>query len=551
MSMEVYTLAAQSASAWPMPMETAYQLQSRWGRPPRGARRPDITYCKRLLIASVVNLWEDRPRGAITWLADVFATSRQTIYAIGGMLCPATASDEPVDTTDPSGEANHLARTALTLLFPGGTSLRPMETCLAEALGTSRSPAWLSVFLNQGGRRAGEVFAGADWSGVNPFVASRDEKFWDDWAYLLTVDPKSLAIVSAHVEETVDADRWAVSLALDQDRTKGAIIGLAEDAANWYPASLVEAVALTGAPEVLPVQKDVFHVLSRARQTLTDLERTALAKLAAAEKKATRHAHGWWHIHKWDGWQAAHAEADAALDRAQALHGWVACLHDALVLVDHRSGEIRDPATARWYLDEILSGLFSIDDKRVRSLAGYIADQKHQLFTALERLTPDVDAWRIAAAEHFTDPDVVRLFERAVARAYSLERAVVGGAHHLRPAAGRAHATVASLCQRDPVARDLADELLALLEDAVRTSSASECINSLLELYLANHRSFQGRSGRQNFLNLFTLWHCMRKFSRGKRKGKSPFQLAGVRVFDPHGTETDDWLAALGYPATP
>ena len=53
----------------------------------------------------------------------------------------------------------------------------------------------------------------------------------------------------------------------------------------------------------------------------------------------------------------------------------------------------------------------------------------------------------------------------------------------------------------------------------------------------------------QRFLNLLILWHNMRPFERGKRKGKSPFRLAGVRVFDPDGNETDDWLAALGYPA--
>jgi hypothetical protein len=32
------------------------------------------------------------------------------------------------------------------------------------------------------------------------------------------------------------------------------------------------------------------------------------------------------------------------------------------------------------------------------------------------------------------------------------------------------------------------------------------------------------------------------------RRGQSPFELAGVRVFDPDGNDTDEWLAALGYP---
>lgn len=107
---------------------------------------------------------------------------------------------------------------------------------------------------------------------------------------------------------------------------------------------------------------------------------------------------------------------------------------------------------------------------------------------------------------------------------------------------------MASLCQHDNAAAYLAGELAAILEMTVRTSSANECVNSVLELYINAHKSFQGRISAQIFLNLFVLWHGLRRFERGKRRGHSPFEIAGVRVFDPDGNETDDWLAALGYP---
>jgi len=42
----------------------------------------------------------------------------------------------------------------------------------------------------------------------------------------------------------------------------------------------------------------------------------------------------------------------------------------------------------------------------------------------------------------------------------------------------------------------------------------------------------------------------MHPFKRShKRQGKSPFQLAGIKVYTREGEETDDWMAALGYPA--
>ena len=93
--------------------------------------------------------------------------------------------------------------------------------------------------------------------------------------------------------------------------------------------------------------------------------------------------------------------------RAQALHFWVDCLHDAFEVVELRSGAIRDVETARWYLAEILDALATIDDRRVRSLARYIRDQEHQLFTFHEWLAIDLAPWRAAAGAHFGDADLV------------------------------------------------------------------------------------------------------------------------------------------------
>jgi hypothetical protein len=509
----------------------------------------------RLFATAVVAIPREERYGAVTWTADGLGITRQTVYNIsrailGRLAAPATPVRPPMATPLPPAAGvshNELARAALTLLFPGGVTLRPMTHCLDELLGTSRSPAWLCPFFNQAGERAGQVLDRADWTAVAPFVATRDELFFDGRAYLLTTEPASLAVVSGHVEDSVDLDRWAVSLALDQLKTGGAIQGLAEDAANWYPGSLAGAAALVDTPWLMPVQKDVFHVLERTTQTLRDVERVALGKLATAEKKATRDGR-LWRIRDLDGYEVAHQTADAAVQLAQDLHFYVGRLHDALALVDPRSGEIRDPDTARWYLAEILAGLARLDDPRVTKLLRYIGDQQGQLFTFLDWAAVALAPWRVRAAAHFGDSELVQLFERAVAHAWRLRHVVDTGQYRLRRAAERAEAQVLGLCQHDPTARRLAAELGAILAQTVRASSASECINSLLAPHLDAHKSFQGRVSAQNLLNLFILWHGLRCFDRGPRQGRSPFEIAGVRVFDPDGNETDDWLAALGYP---
>ena len=94
-----------------------------------------------------------------------------------------------------------------------------------------------------------------------------------------------------------------------------------------------------------------------------------------------------------------------------------------------------------------------------------------------------------------------------------------------------------------PVLAALAQRLAHILYAACRTSSLVECINGLLKQFLHNRRSFASAEAMQSYLNLFTLWHNMRVYQRGKRLGQSPYQRAGIQL------HTDDWLELLGFAA--
>ena len=88
----------------------------------------------------------------------------------------------------------------------------------------------------------------------------------------------------------------------------------------------------------------------------------------------------------------------------------------------------------------------------------------------------------------------------------------------------------------------MAQRLAAILDAACRTSSLVECINGLLKQFLHNRRSFASAEAMQNYLNLFTLWHNMHIYQRGKRQGQSPYQRAGIQL------PTADSLELLGFP---
>jgi hypothetical protein len=134
-------------------------------------------------------------------------------------------------------------------------------------------------------------------------------------------------------------------------------------------------------------------------------------------------------------------------------------------------------------------------------------------------------------------------FIATVARCWWYRHVLINGHQHFKDQAELAELELELLLDPDPSRTEWADKLLKILEAAVRASSLVEAINNLLKSFLNSRRSFHNIETLQAYLNLFVLWHNMRVYARGKRSGKSPYQLAGIQ------TPSDDWLELLGYPA--
>ena len=563
-----YQQTATPASLWPEPMEQIWQMQPGiwWEVNPRW-KRQDITLSDRAFIGAVVNLPRAlRPWGAITWLASVYRTSRETLYTIGAqvrqallfsgqearrqeqpLLLPAICPPEgaTVAVTD-----NRLKRTILTFLLPGGVTIRPMQDCLDVALDVTRSVGFLSQFINEAGRRAGEVLDQIDYSPLGDIVLARDETYFDDLAFLIGVEPRTYVLLAGQVEEGCDGETWGLSLALDQARDGLRIVGLAEDGALFYPRSLREAAGLLEAEFSAPVQKDVWHIEDKAAQTVIDMERIALRQLQKAYEMEQKLADTAWNEDAFDACAEVEEKAESLVEISGQVRFWSGCLCDALEIVDWRSGEIRDREINAWLLDETIQGLRQLDHPRVKKLVTSLRKQQDELLTFLDWLEIQIIPWRRKLARVLPDAQEQVFFERTVARAWRLNRALINGHRQFRSETAFSLALVAELIADDEKLRALADDLLNILENVVRTSCAAETVNSVLKPYLWVKRSFQSRETAQNWFNLFRLWFCMHPFKRShKRQGQRPFQLAGIKVCTPDGRETDDWLEALGYPA--
>jgi hypothetical protein len=314
----------------------------------------------------VVNLPKDqRPWGVITWAADVFATSRPTVYAIGKRArdtMTAQPSGRPPQPTTPAGAAvpikhppeitltpNRLARTVLTLLMPGGVSHRTVDEVLQVAFNQGRSVGYVSELLHRAGQRAGQILERVDHSPLGPVVQARDELFTGREPTLLLVEPHSLVITGLYATTDRDAETWGCALLLTQDR-QVQIRGLAEDGCIPYAASCRVAGLDTA------IQKDVWHPLAEALQVVTDIEREALRELTTAER-LEKQLRKRWSEPGFANWATTTERAERLVEQSAQLRFWREMLWEAVELVDWHNGEIRDRAFNQWLWDESLAAI--------------------------------------------------------------------------------------------------------------------------------------------------------------------------------------------------
>lgn len=547
--MTLYTQTAAATVLWPEPMESTWQCLASGAPTTLAPKLPHLSLADVLFIGAVTAIPRHRrPWGCITWLAEVFGLSRVSVYALGdrlqerllGTTPPAALLMPPTEKVSPhtaSVTSNRLARTVLTATFPGNVSLRPMQAIMSEAFDQQRSVGWLSQMRLQAGQRAGKKLRQIDTSPLGPLIVLRDETFFQGYPLLLVVDPVSTTILLAQVCSDRQADTWGAALLMAQER--GAIIeGLVEDMARAYAKSqqLVDMEQVT-------VQKDPWHLQRDGSRVKLFLEKAAYQAMSQVLKLEKQLVKAWDDTLFEQHYLPATLKEEQAIAQYDTFAVWLDHLSDAFELVDWRSGEIRDPATATWLMEETRAALAKIEHPRVQDFVKTLRNHQQHLLTFLTWTAAALSDYRHALAQHLPDLAEQKRFERTVARHWRLRQALINGHNQLRVHAIQAQADLNSLIADDTTREHLATRLLQILDGTARTSSLIECINGLLKSFLNNRQCFRDQETLQAYLDLFVLWHNMRPYQRGKRRGQSPYQIAGIYP------GSNDWLELLGYPA--
>jgi hypothetical protein len=552
--MALYTHATNLANELWMEIEAAPWGWQMGSASAPGSKVPHLSVADELYIAAIVNQpRSQRPWGAITQLGDMFQVSRPTIYDLGRRAAKGLQrslggrprKDQPAPTKETLVDQaeilevtpNRIARTALTMSFPGKMALRPMQVCLAEAFEQTRGLGTLSELFTQAGQRAGQILTELDYSPLGPVIVLRDETYFQDWPILLVIEPLTSTILLGTVSEDAQAETWGASLLVSED-TGVHIKGLVEDMARMYAKSQELAEM------EVPAQKDVWHVESWGSKLRRTLEKQALAALRKVEQLEKQLLKAWDDVVFLEYYIPADEQAERLIAHHDTFALWLGHLCDALELVDLRSGEIRDREINGWLLEETLLALEAIDCPQVQTFVRSLRRHQEQLLTFLDWATEMLEPYAAMLAAHLPDPTQRADFVRAVARCWRLRQALINGQRSRKEQADEAEAWLHLWLADNAALPAMATYLMNILNASGHASSLIECINGLLKMYLNNRRAFRDQDTAQAYLNLFILWHNMRVYERGKRAGKSPYQWAGI---DPG---TDDWLELLGFPAT-
>jgi hypothetical protein len=513
---------------------------------------PHLTDSDALFLGGLTLIPRDRrPHGIITWASEIFGLSRPSVYSLGKrikerllpsveapqlLLADVAQADLVLEEDEMAREVRRrrLQRTIMAATFPGNMSIRSTQTVLLEALGRTPSIGTISELRLEMGRQAGRLMAELEYSQIGPVIVGRDETFFQGTPILLVIEPVSSTILFAFACKDRKAETWGAALELLQEQG-ASIVGLVEDMARAFGKSQ-KLANLTD----IAVQKDTWHLMQSGSQVCQDLKRSAykaMTILVDLENKLRKE----WDEAIFEKYIEADTREEKAISQYDTYAALLHHLNDSLEMVDWRSGEIRDVDTADWLLTETLLLMEKLTDKRVVSFVRMVRNHQSQLLTCLRWIAARLPDWQSRLANLLPLSADAHSFQSVAARHWRLQQMLINGHKEWRTAADESALELDEWLEVHPALASFVAELMHIFDSAGHTNSINECVNGILKSFLDSRHSFRNLDTLQAYLDLFVLWHNMRIFQRGKRKGKSPFQIAGIQ------TESQDWLTLLGF----
>ncbi len=411
----------------------------------------------------------------------------------------------------PPGKRHEFTVTAVAM----GLSLNQVLVLLAILMGTQARPGRSTVqrWVKAAGRKATCVLKGLDRR-CRPLilVGCLDEIFFHGRPVLVGVEPASMTWFLGHKADDRTGTTWCRHV-----QGWAALRYVLADAGTGLQAgiALVQRRRRDGQQAPLENGLDVFHTTREGQRALSRQWGQVEALWEEAEATTRRVEQARRQTGDTRGVATAAASAWKAAETAFARYevaeaAWVS-VRSALQ-VFRPDGRLNDRA---WAQEPIAAALPHLSGRLWSKVRGSLGAEP--TLTFLDRLHRQLQEVEPDAALREA---LVRLWWLRRQRPRGSNAGAVAGAGHVAPLVQRV------VCQRLGAHwAESYQRVSGVLRQTVRASSAVECMNSVLRMHQARHRTVT-----QDLLDLKRLyWNC-RGFRAGKRRGRCPYEHLGLKL---------------------
>ncbi|MBV8230025.1 MAG: hypothetical protein JO329_08585 [Planctomycetaceae bacterium] len=411
----------------------------------------------------------------------------------------------------PKDKQRQFTVTALAM----GLSLNQVLALLTLILGAKACPgrSTLQRWVKAAGHAAGRVLKHLDaHCRTLVLVGCLDEIFFHRRPVLVGVEPASMVWFLGQKADDRTAATWSRAL-----QGFAALSYVLADAGTGLQAGIAAVQQQRQQDGCPPLENglDVFHTTQEARRVLRQIWSRVEGLWEQAESADRRVAQA-----QQQGRDARGAAVTARCAWTRAVTafrhfesseaGWR--IAGAALQVFRPDGRLNDRL---WAQGQIALALPRLSGREWSKVRNYL--QAQQTLTFLDRLHRQLEE---VAPEGSLRAELVRLWWLRRQRPRATPAGRITGAGHV------AHLVQQVVChQVDAHWHGPYRAVARVLRQAVRASSAVECMNSVLRMHQARHRTVT-----QELLDLKRLyWNC-RVFREGKRRGRCPYEHLGLKL---------------------
>lgn len=472
-------------------------------------RRTDLTVQKRFIIAYIVlyqYTW-----GCVTRLAHKNKVSRQFIYDTVDLFSKFNQSF--FDCTEKEIDKNYKSlKFIVSQRFEGKSSIPSISTIMQREKLPNHSVGFISEYLTSVGQRIGNKLNIEHIDGFT-FSICCDEIFAKQTPILITVDPVSLLILNIELSDNRKKDAW-----MNHWQT------INSQGVNFSMLINDEGLGMKSAKEAkmpkLERQSDTFHAVAhRLGVYLNRLESIACKAIADEYKYEQLFNNA-----KTDKRQLKCLEiyllseqtTQNAINLYENFEFLYHCLLECFQSFD-KNGNLKNIQKVKADFDTAIEYIKDLKHEQINEEIKSIEQCKTELFTfyssaekIIETLSQNIDnkvlklltnAWQCGKNSIKTKKNSCRKNKLIRKEQYILKQ--------VKELIDNEYETVKQTVYEQ-------------LNHIIQSSAAVECINSLLRPYLNTSKN----QVTQEFLNLFMFYHNHRRFAYGKRKKKSPMEIA-------------------------